>query len=618
MQRTIRLLFVTTLAGSTFAASVGAAPPVPTATAATSAPPVVGEPAITTPGAAGDYLRSVHQRLHGHWTQNFIRTVAATRPSNHPLNDPSRQVTIALTIRWDGTIAEATVKRSSGSAEFDGDALDIARKSAPFPLPPLDVVSDDQYAHVEWTFARDHRACGAGARIARVEDPLEVSLPRLVLGNRIGEALRRVGEAPKETADAALDRFARLYLARPFSDSVLTVAASLALASSGDRAQVPKLRAALGSRATVEMAARGLQKLGIDICEVVRQPLEGGALFARDLALQAVRTVATAGSDVSGCRATLAAIVADGRQPTTLRLSALDMLVTFLPATARPVVTEAMQDKDPAVRGAAILFSVRKGAGRPEMYRLAPMLHDKAVEVRGAASAGMVRAAGDLALDQLYLLGRETDPRPAQWVAAELARMSTPASAEFLGHMLKKNNVQVQLAAVRALAARKDQAARVELQAISPDASAEVRAIASGEAKPGTAPVPGEATTAAGEPAQPFRQFLKENRGRDAVAWIVEKLETLPPRDAIDVLGAWLVRPSSAAAEASPPSGESPSHSESPSAPASTASAQALLGRVSTPCASASATRAGFAGGRETSAGARRSATPSAEGDGPR
>ena len=568
MQRTIRLLSVATLAGSFFAGSVGAAPAIP--------PAATGEPEITTPGANGDYLRRVHQRLHSHWTQDFIKTVAATHPANHPLNDSSRQVTIALTIRWDGTIAEAKITRSSGSSEFDSDAVDVARKSAPFPLPSADVLSDDQYAHVEWTFARDRRACGADARIVRVEDPLDISLPRLVLGNRIGEALRRVGEVPKETADAALDRFARLYLARAFPDSILTVAASLALASSGDRAQIPKLRAALGSRTTVEMAARGLQKLGVDVCDVVREPLETGAIFAREVAMQAVRTVATAGSDVSGCRPTLAALVADGRQPTTLRLSALDMLVTFLPAAARPVVTEAMQDKDPSVRGAAILASVRKGGGRPEMYRLAPMLHDKIVEIRGAASAGMVRAAGDLALDQLYLLGRETDPRPAQLVAAELARMSTPASAEFLGRMLKKNNVQVQLAAVRALAARKDQAAKAELQAITPEAPADVRAIAAGETKPVTTPSAGDATMPLAEAAQPLRQLLKDNHPHDAVSWIVTKLETLPPRDAIDALGAWLVRPTSSAAEAAPPSVPSPPHTQVPSVLGSTASAEAL------------------------------------------
>src|SRR5204863_7747929 len=102
--------------------------------------------------------------------------------------------------------------------------------------------------------------------------------------------------------------------------------------------------------------------------------------------------------------------------------------------------------------------------------RLTPFLRDKAVEVRGAASAGMVRAAGDLALDQLYLLGKETDPRPAQWVAAELGQYATAATAEFLGKLLKRDNLDIQIAAAQALAARPDAAARALLDEVKTSA----------------------------------------------------------------------------------------------------------------------------------------------------
>jgi TonB family protein len=371
-----------------------------------------GEPPIATPGTAGDYLRAAHSRVHGRWTGDFIKVVANTYPGQHPLNASSRQVTVAVTIRWDGTVADRSIKEASGVPEFDKAAMDIVRKSAPFPLPPADVVSDDSYAHLEWTFARDHRACAAGARVVRVDDPLEISLPRLLMSNRVGEALRRVGQSttaangggtPGEGPSAGLDRFARLYLGRTVPDPVLDVAASLALAEAGDQSQAPRLRAALASRSTAPMAAAGLRKLGIDVCEVVREPLQGGSPSARTIALEAVRSAAEAGADLGACRTALAGNVADPRQPTAVRLQALDTLVAFIPAAAaRPVIMAALEnDKDPVVRGAALLASVRKGAGRPEMYRLAPLLHDKTVEIRGAASAGMVRAGGDLALEQL-------------------------------------------------------------------------------------------------------------------------------------------------------------------------------------------------------------------------
>lgn len=559
MQRTIRLLFVVTLAGSVLAASVGGS-------RRAIASGATGEPVIKTPGAVGDYLRRFHDRLHARWTQDFVKGVPATNkgaPANKPpapiAGDASRQTTVSLTIRWDGTVAEAGIKTSSGSPDLDHAALDVARKSAPFPLPVPEVLSDDGYAHIDWTFAADQRGDAAGAELVRVEDPLEISLPRLISTNRIAEALRRVAGANaqpgQDLGPPAMDRFARLYLGRTFPDPVTDVAASVALAETGDRAQVPRLRAALTSRATSALAAKGLQKLGVDVCEAVREPLVGGATFAREIAVEAVRSAAVTGTSIAGCRSSLAATVADGKQPIALRLAALDLLVTYLPVPSRPVVVATMADKDLTLRGAAILASVRKGAGRPEMYRLAPMLHDKAVEVRAAASAGMVRAAGDLALDQLYLLSRETDPRPARAVAAELAQLSTPASAEFLGRMMKRNNRDVQVAAARALTARKDPAAKTELDTIkaSPDASPEFWASVSGTDASAT-----KATlTSAGNVSaaiEPCRQLLASRHNREAIAWIAAQLPALDARGAIDVLGVWLDRPSPAAAEAAPAS----------------------------------------------------------------
>jgi HEAT repeat protein len=442
------------------------------------------------------------------------------------------------------------------------------RKSGPFPLPTSDVLSDDGYVHLDWTLSRDYRACAASAKLVRVEDPIEVSLPRLVLGNRIGEALRRIGEPSKDDGEGALDRFARLYLGRSVPDPVLDAEASVALAETGDKVQVARLKGALTSRATVKLAARGLQKLGVDVCEAVREPLEGAVAMARDTAFEAVRVAAAHGASIAGCRPSLEALVKDNRQPQGARLSALEILTTNFPGDTRPLVLGLMSDKDAGVRGAATLASVKKGGGRPEMYRLAPLLHDKAVEVRGAASAGIVRAAGDMALDQLYLLARETDPRPARAVAAELGELSSPASAEFLGHMSKRDNREVQLAAAHALAGRTDAAARTQLDAVKTSASAfpELIAIAN-------TPVPGAAGTKVVSPADPalaqFQALLKTHRTHDVVGWIVDRFPTFAPQDAIEVLGAWLVRPTTAAAEAAP----SPAQPAAPAAASPTNSA---------------------------------------------
>ena len=550
MQRTLRLLFVATLVGSVLAASLGA---IPRAWAVDGA-----EPAIATPGPVGDYLRRAHAKVHARWAEGYLKQ-AKTPPAAGaaPADNTPRQATVALTVRWDGTIAEAAMRSFSGSNDFDHAVVDTLRKSGPFPLPTSDVLSDDGYAHFEWTLASDGRACSAGAKLVRVEDPIEVSLPRLVSSNRIEEALRRVGEDARN-GERAMDRFARLYLGRTVPDPVLDASASVALAETGDRVQVARLKGALGSRATVKLAAKGLQKLGVDICESVRDSLMGTAAMARETAFEAVRVVAATGGNIHGCRPSLEALAKDGKQPQAVRLSALEILTTNFPGDVRPLVLGLMSDKDAGVRGAATFASVKKGGGRPEMYRLAPLLHDKAVEVRGAASAGIVRAAGDLALDQLYLLARETDPRPARAVAAELGAMSSAPSAEFLGHMVKRDNREVQLAAARALAGRTDAAARAELDSVKTSSTAfpELLAIANGSA-PAAGPVAGPT-----DQAVIALQDLMAHHKDQAVGWIVARFPEWAPQEASDVLGAWLVRqtwPAAAQAPAPAPASTGPS-----------------------------------------------------------
>src|SRR3569623_2689449 len=122
MQRTLRLLFVATLVGSVLAASLGA---IPRAWAADAA-----EPAIATPGPVGDYLRRAHGKVHARWAEGYLKQ--AKTPT---ADSAARQATVALTIRWDGTIAEANMRAFSGSNAFAHAAVDALRKRGPFPLP---------------------------------------------------------------------------------------------------------------------------------------------------------------------------------------------------------------------------------------------------------------------------------------------------------------------------------------------------------------------------------------------------------------------------------------------------------------------------------------------------
>lgn len=570
MQGKIRSLFLASLAVSGVAASVRAAAPAPApAPAPATTSPVVASGGSThaplvssVPPPGGDYLKRMHDRIRARWTESGV---AAPKPVGKSAagsvgSAPSAEhdVTVAIGIRWDGTIAELAVRGSSQSPDFDRRALATTRKAAPFGFPPQDIVSDDGYAHVEWTFAPDGRGCAAGARIARVEDPLEVSLPRLIESNRVPEAMRRVGGAVAGGADAPLDRFARLFLARAIPDPILDVSAAAVLAEVGDRSQVDRLRGGLGSPATAAIAARGLERLGVNVCDALEPTLASGSRLSRETALETIRGRAAAGADLAPCLPSLNRLFGDHAQPSSLRLAAFDLIVRHVPAGAKAAIVSAMQDKDPAVRGAGIYASVKKGGGRPEMYRLAPMLHDRAVEVRAAASAGILRAAGDQALDQLYLLARETDPRPGQAVAEELGQLGSQASAELLGKLCKRNNLPVQLAAARALARRKDGAARAQIAELSPDAPAQVREELRASGSHGAS----EATTVAATPTtvetsaaadalEPVEALLRQRQEHAAAAWIVGHWTALPPREGIAVLGVWLGRPAASARTAS-------------------------------------------------------------------
>jgi TonB family protein len=546
------LLLVAAACGAVVPIAALAAPassPAPAASAPAAAAPArpsASEPSIEVPGPPGDYLRRMHDRLHRHWADDFMRTVSATRPPTHPFNNTSREMTVAITIRWDGTVADLKVEAPSGSPEFDKVAMDVVRKAAPFPLATGEVMSDDGYVHVSWTLARDARGCSAGPKLIRSEDPLDVALPRLLEQRRVGEALRRVGDAVRQGDEAQLDRFARLYLAGNLADPVLDTLAAAALVQAGDRRQLVRLERGLGSATTAPAAALALHRAGVDVCASLRQALERGETTARSTAIAALRAVAGAGGSIEACAPALATTAADGQQPAPVRLAALETLLAHAPATGRAVVAAAVTDAEPAVRAAAVAASVKKGAGRPEIYRLAPWMHDKAPEVRAAADAGIVRAAGDLAVSQLYLVPREKDPRPGVAVAAELAQLSSAPSAELLEKLLKREG-PVQIAAARALAERRDRHAKAVLapllegvRADPAGAPLELRVLA-GVAK--APPVPAPAVAA----IEPCRELLRSSRSGEAAGWLVERFGALAPRDVVEVLGAWLARPAPAA-----------------------------------------------------------------------
>ena len=201
------------------------------------------EPAVGGPGAEGDYLRLVHERLHPGWVDGFIRISPYKQIG--PVTS-QRQAEVSINIRWDGTVESAEVAKSSGSLEFDAAAMNAIWFAAPFP-PPVDVLADDGLAHLKWRFARDFRLC-SGGEIVRVEYPLQTALPNLAARGQLTEALRRMSDELARQGWSGgdfLSPFVRQWLGRANLSNDLDTRAAAALAVGGDHQQ----RKASGDRA---------------------------------------------------------------------------------------------------------------------------------------------------------------------------------------------------------------------------------------------------------------------------------------------------------------------------------------------------------------------------------
>ncbi|HEY8924668.1 MAG TPA: TonB family protein, partial [Polyangia bacterium] len=418
------------------------------------------EPPVGGPGPEGDYLRHVHQRLHGSWVDGFIRV---TPYSQLGPATSTREAEVKLTIRWDGSVETAEISIPSGSPDFDAAALNAIWMTAPFP-PPATIMGDDGLAHLKWRFARDFRLC-SGAEVVHVEYPLAIALPKLVARGLLAEATHRMGQELERVGwneGDFVSPFIRQWLARPNLSDELDTRAAAALALGGDRKQIERLQGALRSAATAGVAAPALNRLGVNAGALLAGELTDAAGDpARRAVIAAMRADVTIGARCAPCVAAFAAAALDARQPVGDRVA---MIRTLGELERTPVVEMALgaasKDSNASIRAAGMLASTTRGQGRVGVIRLAPLLHDRNPELRAAAAAGVLRADGELGMKQLYLLARERDPRPLIAAAEELGKMTTEDSATLLGKMLKRPDKTVRRAAIFALAARRDAFAR--------------------------------------------------------------------------------------------------------------------------------------------------------------
>lgn len=501
-------------------------------------------------GAEGEFLRALHAHVHRRWTDNFLRLAAEQLPQSNPVNNPALAAEADLVIGPDGQLLSVKVARSSGVAGFDDAVTDILRDAAPYPIPPSLVRSDDGNAHLHWAFARDDRRC-SGIALGRVYDPVDVSVPRLLQHGERTEALRRLAMARQEGVHAepmfsmlALD-WIKAALRDPAAASVKQ-ALTIAGREHGNTDVINWLKSALRRPELAGEAGPALVTLGVPVCPMIKGWFETRNPTDQDAAARALAT-----SSDAACAAGLASLLANGKARPEARIAAAVALGAIDTDDARNALASVAKNEaeKSAVRAAAILAQIRAGAGRVKVIAMERYIRDPDPELRATAAAGVVRAGGDANLADLYVLFKESDPRPGVAAIRELERLHTEESTKLIARLAKRPQIPVAKAALEVLIRRK----ATELYSttmksyLDPDADPALRALAL---------VAADEPTLQAATADPklgtavFRARLARGERDQAADWLLAHRDALTPAQLGDCMADWVATGSGGAASA--------------------------------------------------------------------
>jgi HEAT repeat protein len=458
------------------ALAVGAALGAGPAGAATLPNDKVAEPALMGGPNDLEYLRKLHAHVHKRWADNFLTLIGQNLPLSDPLNDPSRAAEADVVIGGDGKLVNVTLTRRSGFAGFDDAVPEILKDSSPFPKPPQASRSDDDNLHVHWTFARDERRC-SGLAILHVDDPLETAIPKLMRSGRRDELVGRVvaARASGLPAEPAVTTLAKEWLAGAAKQPWVTMKVATALAERGDADAVAWLKGALKKPDQARAAGAALAANKVPVCPLVKAGLEGANAAEQ---LGAAQALATAGE--AACAPGLVKLLENPKAKSDARIAASIALGPIDEEGAKTALATATKDDNAGVRAAAILAQIRPMSGRAKMLAMVHLVKDPAIEVRTAGSAGVVRAGGDSDFDDLYLLFRDTDPRPALAVLKELERVPSEEATKMIAKLMRRPLPAVQKAAAELLVKRHAKSTFPAFKAFlePPSSDAELRGLA--------------------------------------------------------------------------------------------------------------------------------------------
>jgi TonB family protein len=519
-------------------------------------------PVVDTGLAETAYLPPLHKHIHRSWADNFLRLVGEKLPVTDALNDPTKSADAELVIAADGQLTSVAIARSSGVKGFDDAVLEVLRDSAPFPAPPVGARSDDDRAHVRWTFARDHRRC-SGIVVLRTYEPVEVMLPKLLRAGRRDEALRRLGMARGSglPVDGPFALLANAWIKGALREPWVTVAMVRPLAARGDEDAIGWLKNAVRRPEVAAEAGAALVAAKAPLC-----PLLKGWFDTESWTDQKVATSALAMSSDPACAPGLTKVLMNGKAGLDARIAAAVALGAIDDAIAKQALADAAKHDNVKLRSAAMLAQIRPGAGRAKVIAMAAMLRDPVPEVRAAAAAGVVRAGGDSNLADLYVLFKDDDPRAALAALRELEQLKTEESTKLIARLARRPQPAVQKLAAQILVRRN---ARDQYPTLKPfldsKTDAELRGLALVAADE---PTMQAAVADAKLGIAVFRARLARGEKDQAVDWFLAHHLRLSPADQAAVMAEWLA----AAPAAAPPAPPATTASVKPAASKPTAS----------------------------------------------
>jgi HEAT repeat protein len=250
----------------------------------------------------------------------------------------------------------------------------------------------------------------------------------------------------------------------------------------------------------------------------------------------AAQALATAGE--AACLPGLTALLANTKAHPTARAAAAVALGNIEDPAAKKALGDAAKDTNPTVHGAAMLAQIKPGAGRRAVIAMELFIRDPAPDLRAAAAAGVVRAGGDTNLADLYVLFKETDPRPALASLRELRNLRTEESTKLVARLVHRPQLDVAKLAADILFERQARDSYGTLKSfLDPSAPAPMR---------GRALVIADEATLRSLAADPnmgiwvYRARLARGEPDLAADWFVAYGTKLPPAAQADAMNEWI------------------------------------------------------------------------------